>query len=182
MATDKLKLTGSASWSETNGGVDFWSGSYAGAGGFNGGPLVNYITDNTRTERYQIKGEYRINRNWSATAGYAYEKYDYEDDQMRGYASFYPYYQNLGGTNNTWNSGAFTNPSYKNNIVFITAKYSFDTPQTPARLMAQAPAPAPVARPAPPPAAAPRPLRRPRRRCRRSRWTRRCCSTSTRRC
>ena len=28
----------------------------------------------------------------------------------------------------------------------------------------------------------PRPLRRPRRRCRRSRWTRRCCSTSTRRC
>ncbi len=153
MATDKLKLTGSASWSETNGGVDFWSGSYAGAGGFNGGPLVNYITDNTRTERYQIKGEYRINRNWSATAGYAYEKYDYEDDQMRGYASFYPYYQNLGGTNNTWNSGAFTNPSYKNNIFFITAKYSFDTPQTPARLVAQAPAPAPVARPAPPPPA-----------------------------
>ena len=151
MATDKLKLTGSASWSETNGGVDFWSGSYAGAGGFNGGPLVNYITDNTRTERYQIKGEYRINRNWSATAGYAYEKYDYEDDQMRGYASFYPYYQNLGGTNNTWNSGAFTNPSYKNNIFFITAKYSFDTPQTPARLVAQAPAPAPVAKPVPPP-------------------------------
>jgi OOP family OmpA-OmpF porin len=150
MATDKLKLTASASWSETNGGVDFWSGSYAGAGGFNGGPLVNYITDNTRTDRYQIKAEYRINKSWSATAGYWYEKYDYEDDQMRGYASYYPYYQNLGGTNNTWNSGAFTNPSYTNNIFFITAKYSFDTPQTPARL-AQAPAPAPVARPAPPP-------------------------------
>ncbi len=158
MATDKLKLTASGSWAETGGGVDFWSGSYAGAGGFNGGPLVNYITDNTKTERYQIKGEYRINKNWSATAGYWYEKYDYEDDQMRGYAGYYPYYQNLGGTNNSWNTGAFTNPSYTNNIFFLTAKYTFDVPPSSSWKIAQVPAaPAPVVAPPPPPAPKPAP-------------------------
>ena len=166
MATDKLKLTASASWSETGGGVDFWSGSYAGAGGFNGGPLVNYVTDNTRTDRYQIKAEYRINKNWSATAGYWYEKYDYEDDQMRGYAGYYPYYQNLGGTNNSWNTGAFTNPSYTNNIFFITAKYTLRHAAfvvvedragsgRPAPVVAPPPPPAPTPAPAPAPAPAP---------------------------
>jgi hypothetical protein len=125
LATEKLKLSGSLSWMKTGGGVDFWSGNQAGAGGFQGGPLVNYVTDNTKTRRFQLKGDYLIDRNWSATLGYAYEKYDYEDDQMRGYQGYYPYYQNLGGTNNSWYTGAFANPSYKANIVYLTATYRF---------------------------------------------------------
>ena len=45
---------------------------------------------------------------------------------MRGNQSYYGYYQNLGGTNNSWLSGAFTNFSYTNDIIFVTAKYSFN--------------------------------------------------------
>ena len=123
---EQLKLTGSASLQKTTGGVDFWSGSYAGTGGFNGGPLVNYVTDNTEMRRYLLKADYRFSKNWSAAAGYAYEKYQYNDDQMRGYQGYYPYYQNLGGTNNSYFSGAFANPSYTNNIFWLTGTYTFN--------------------------------------------------------
>lgn len=126
VVNDRLLVTGSYSYQDTGGGVDFWSGNYAGTGGYNGGPLVNYVTDNTTTQRLNIKGEYKVNKNWSATLGYAYEQYDYADDQMRGYQGYYGYYQNLGGTNNVWMSGAFANPSYTNNIVYLFATYKFN--------------------------------------------------------
>ena len=138
-ATEQLALTASASWGNTSGGVDFWSGYYGPTcpatgclGGFNGGPLVNYVTDNTETQRFMIKGTYKINKNWSATAGYAYENYEYTDGQMAGYQSYYPYYQYIPGTNgalssnNSWYSGAFANPSYRNNIFFVTGIYRFN--------------------------------------------------------
>jgi Putative outer membrane beta-barrel porin, MtrB/PioB len=123
---ERLTLSASFSYQESDGGVDFFSGNQAGAGGFQGGPLVNYVTDNTEWTRINIKADYRINRQWPATLGYAYENYDYRDDQMRGYQGFYPYYQNLGGTNNSWQSGAFANPSYKANIGYAIATYTFD--------------------------------------------------------
>ncbi len=158
-----LKVTTSYSYSKTDGGVDFWSDNQQAAGGFNGGPLVNYVTDNTTTQRFQLKADYAFNKKWSMTAGYWYNKYDYTDGQMAGYASFYPYFQSLGtsttsfGTNNTWNTGAFANPSYTQSIFYLTVTYKFGTPPQPipAMPMAQAQAPAPVV--APPPAPAPRP-------------------------
>jgi hypothetical protein len=131
-AAEQLMLTGSVSWQRTTGGVDFTSGNYLGAGGYNGGPLVNYVTDNTKMFRVNLKGDYRINKNWSATLGYAYEKYEYTDDQMRGYQSYYPYYQYIPGTNNalstnnSWYSGAFANPSYTTNLIYLTATYRFN--------------------------------------------------------
>ncbi len=169
VVNDKLALWASASWGETGGGVDFWSGSYAGAGGFNGGPLVNYVTDNTKTTRFQVKGTYTHNKHWSGTLGYAYEKYDYEDDQMRGYGGFYPYFQNANtsatGTNYSWFTGAFADPSYKTNLVYLTVTYRFDPPPLPAApVVAQAPVPAPapvVAAPKPAPAPAPAPAPQP---------------------
>ena len=64
--------------------------------------------------RFQIKGTYNINKQWSANAGYAYEKYDYNDGQMAGYGSYYGYFQNLNtaavGSNYSWLTGAFANP------------------------------------------------------------------------
>jgi len=166
MVTPQLKLTASASYMKTSGGVDFWSGNYAGTGGYLGGPLVNYVTDNTKTTRFQIKGDYAFNKNWSATFGYAYEKYDYADDQMRGYQGYYPYYQNLGSTNNSWFTGAYANPSYDANIVWVMFKYRFDTipayvAPAVAAVAAPAPAAAPAAKPAPAPAAAPAPAPKP---------------------
>ena len=99
-ASDKLAVTAQASWLNTGGGVDFQSGNTTGAGGYNGGPLVNYETDDTDTTRFLIKATYKVNKTWSATAGYAYEKYDYSDGQMAGYQSYYPYYQYIPGNNN----------------------------------------------------------------------------------
>ena len=121
----RLALKGSYTWTKTAGGVDFTSGNTAGAGGFNGGPLVNYVTDNTKKQTLNLKGDYKFDKRWTGTVGYVYEKYDYADDQMRGYQGAYPYYQNLGGTNNSWFSGAFANPSYKLDVVYLMGTYKF---------------------------------------------------------
>ncbi len=64
--------------------MDFTSGNTAGAGGFNGGPLVNYVTDNTKKQTLNLKGDYKIDKQWTGTVGYVPEQYDYADDQMRG--------------------------------------------------------------------------------------------------
>jgi hypothetical protein len=125
VATDQLSVMARASWLKTDGGVDFWSGNTDGGGGFMGGPLVNYPTDNTKTQRFLIRADYKINKSWTASAGYAYENYDYSDGQMLSYQGYYPYYMNLGGTNNSYLTGAFANPSYTNNIFFATAKFMF---------------------------------------------------------
>jgi hypothetical protein len=122
---ERLALKGSYTWTKTGGGVDFTSGNTAGAGGFNGGPLVNYVTDNTKKTTLNLKGDYKFDRHWTATVGYVHEKYDYSDDQMRGYQGYYPYYQYLGGNNNSWFSGAFANPSYKLDVFYIMATYKF---------------------------------------------------------
>ncbi len=122
---ERLALKGSYIWTKTGGGVDFTSGNTAGAGGFNGGPLVNYVTDNTKKQTLNLKGDYKFDRSWTGTIGYVLEKYDYADDQMRSYQGFYPYYQNLGGTNNSWFSGAFANPSYKMQVLYVMGTYKF---------------------------------------------------------
>ena len=164
---DNLRLTTSYSYAKTDGGVDFWSDNQQAAGGFLGGPLVNYVTDNTETQRFQLKVDYAFNKKWSMTAGYWYNKYDYTDGQMAGYAGYYPYFQSLGtsttsfGTNNSWNTGAFANPSYTQNIFYLTVTYKFGTPPQPIPAMAAAPAPAPVVAQAPKPAPAPAPAPKP---------------------
>ena len=94
-ATDKLMLNASYSYQKTSGGVDFTSGNTQAGGGFQGGPLVNYNTDNTKLQRFQIKGSYNINNQWAVNAGYAYEKYDYSDGQMAGYGGYYRYFAEL---------------------------------------------------------------------------------------
>jgi hypothetical protein len=144
---DKWTLNASYAYGKTGGGVDFSSTYYgppcpaAGcAGGFTPpggtpGPLVNYETDNTTLQRFQIKGTYNYNKNWAFNGGYAYEKYDYSDGQMAGYASYYPYFQNLGSSNNSWFSGAFANPSYTTNLFWLTVTYKFDAPLAPAKPM-----------------------------------------------
>jgi len=155
--TDKWTLTTSYTYQKTSGGIDFTSGNTTAGGGFLGGPLVNYNNDNTTLQRFQIKGTYTLNSKWAFNGGYAYEKYDYSDGQMAAYGGYYPYFANLNtaavGSGNAWYTGAFANPAYKTNLVWLTVTYKFDSPLPPiAQLkMAEAPAPAPVAKPAPPP-------------------------------
>ena len=159
---EKLTLNGTYSYQKTSGGVDFTSGNTTAGGGFLGGPLVNYDTDNTTLQRFQLKGTYTYSPKWLFNAGYAYEKYSYSDGQMAGYGGYYPYFQNLNtaavGSNYSWYSGAFANPSYKTNLFWLTVTYKFDPPPQVynAPKVAQA-APAPVAAPVAPPPPAPAP-------------------------
>jgi len=122
---ERLAFKGSYTWTKTGGGVDFTSGNTAGVGGFNGGPLVNYVTDNTQKQTLNLKGDYKLDRQWTLTVGYVHERYDYADDQMRGYQGFYPYFQNLGATNISWFSGAFANPSYQLYVYYLVGTYKF---------------------------------------------------------
>jgi hypothetical protein len=124
-ANEKTRLKASYTFSKTGGGVAFSSGNTAGAGGFNGGPLVDYVTDNTRKQTLNLKGDYTIDKHWSTTLGYVIEKYDYNDDQMKGYQGFYPYFQYLGGNNDSWFSGAFANPAYKLQVLYLVGTYKF---------------------------------------------------------
>ena len=131
-ATDKLMLTASYSYQKTSGGVDFNSGNTAGGGGFQGGPLVNYSSDNTKLQRFQIKGSYNVNKTWSLNGGYAYEKYDYATPRWRATAATTRISRTTTrravGSGYAWYSGAFGNPSYKNNMVWLTVTYKFDPP------------------------------------------------------
>ena len=124
-ANEKTQLKASYTYSRTGGGVAFSSGNQAGAGGFNGGPLVDYVTDNTKKQTLNLKGDYKVDKHWTGTLGYVIEKYDYNDDQMKGYQGFYPYFQYLGGNNDSWFSGAFANPTYKLQVVYLVGTYKF---------------------------------------------------------
>jgi hypothetical protein len=125
LPTERLALKGSYLWTTTGGGVHFNTGNTSGTGGFNGGPLVDYVTDNTSKQTLNLKGDYKLDKQWTGTLGYVTEKYDYNDDQMKGYQGFAPYYQNLGGSNNSWYTGAYVNPSYRLTVVYMTATYKF---------------------------------------------------------
>ena len=153
-ASDKLMMTASYSYQKTGGGVDFNSGNTTAGGGFLGGPLVNYNTDNTTLNRFQIKGTYTYSPRWSISGGYAYEKYDYSDGQMAGYGSYYGYFQNLNttpvGSGYAWLTGAFANPAYTANVVWLTVTYKFESPMRPPPPLQVAEAP-PAPRVAPPP-------------------------------
>jgi MtrB/PioB family decaheme-associated outer membrane protein len=90
-----------------------------------GNPLPIYYYDDTKTHSFNIKGIYTYDKNWQFTLGYAYEKYEYSDDQFNGFQYTIPF---PGVTNNTsqayfngWN--AFTN--YKANIVYLLGTYRF---------------------------------------------------------
>jgi len=122
---ERLALKASWFWVTTGGGVHFNSGNTSGTGGYAGGPLVDYVTDNTQKQVLNLKGDYQFDKQWTGTLGYAQEKYDYNDDQMKGYQGFYPYYQYLGGNNSSWFSGAYANPSYRLQVVYMTATYKF---------------------------------------------------------
>ncbi len=153
---DRWMFTGSVLYEKTDGSSDMTAQDNYG----NPLPLPNY--PNIKTTSLNLKGTYKFNRNWLATLGYAYQKYDYTDDQYTGYLNSLPSLNATTGANtesqrsylNGWN--AFQ--SYDANIVYATLRFSWDPPSIPAPAMkvAEAP-PKPVVAPPPPPATPPAP-------------------------
>ncbi|MBL0290981.1 MAG: MtrB/PioB family outer membrane beta-barrel protein [Betaproteobacteria bacterium] len=148
---DRWLLTGSLLYEQTDGSADMSAQNNYG----NPLPLPNY--PNIKTTSLNLKAAYKVNRNWTVTGGYAYQKYDYDDIQYNGYTSTVPFNATTSTTTsylNGWN--AFQ--TYNANIFYLTARFAWDAalPPPPALKVAEAPrATAPVTAPPPPPAPKP---------------------------
>jgi len=120
---DKLTLRLQHSYVESNGSVDY---TYL----LGGNPLPTGRTqdnidlddwDDYRLRSYLVKLTYHATKAWSIVAGYAYEKYSYEDDQYKGYT----YVPATAGTNGAYLTGAYKDTSYKSHTGFLTLSYRF---------------------------------------------------------
>ncbi|MGA9109494.1 MAG: MtrB/PioB family outer membrane beta-barrel protein [Smithella sp.] len=77
--------------------------------------------DAYRLSSFCIKLSYTVTKAISVTAGYEYERYDYNDAQYNGYQ----YVPATTGTNGAYLTGAYNNPSYESNVGFVTLTYRF---------------------------------------------------------
>lgn len=73
--------------------------------------------DNYRITNYMIKAMYDVHKSLSLIAGWAYEKYTYDDAQFNGY-------QYVPGTQGYF-TGAYRDPGYRANVYFLSATYKF---------------------------------------------------------
>ena len=151
-ATDKLTIKTSLLYFQSDGQSDVFSQNNF------GNPLPIDAYDNWKRTSLNLKAIYALNKTWSFTGGYAYERTRYSDIAYDGYQNTIPF---PGVTTNTGQSylnnyRAFTNANA--NIFYLLATYRFEpTPPPPAKA-AEAPRAAPVAAaPAPPPAPPPPP-------------------------
>jgi hypothetical protein len=118
-ALERLTIKGSAIWSRTQGWADIVSQNNFGS------PFPIRSYDTTSKVTLNLKGVYQYNRNWEFTGGYAYENYNYSDDQYNGYQNIIQAgtAPNFFGT--SYLSGAYAFPNYSANIVYGMAKYKF---------------------------------------------------------
>ena len=78
-----------------------------------------YARDTYRLNNYMAKLTYQVNKVLSVSATYAYEEYVYNDSQYDGYI----YY--ISVTQGGYLTGAYMDPSYHNNIVFLSMNLKF---------------------------------------------------------
>jgi hypothetical protein len=118
-ATDALLVKASLMYFQSDGSSDVASQQNF------GNPLPINQYDNWKQTAINIKGIYTFNKQWSFTAGYAYNKTEYSDIAYNGYQYTIPY---PGVTNNFGQSylngyRAFTNGNA--NIVYLLATFRF---------------------------------------------------------
>ena len=78
------------------------------------------VADSKKTS-INVKAIYTHSKAWLFTAGYAYEKYDYNDSQFDGYRNTIPAATNQ----NSYLDGVYANPQYKANIIYGLVTYRF---------------------------------------------------------
>ena len=115
----KLSFKGSYIYSKTEGSADFtWQQANQFTAASTPLPITNY--DNTERHQLNLSGTYKLDMHWEFTGGYAYERYRYTDDAMTNYA-----YTVGTGVNTNYLTGAYANPDYTANILYLLAKYKF---------------------------------------------------------
>lgn len=118
-AGDKLMVTGSLLYEQTDGSSDMTAQNNYG----NPLPLPNY--PNVKITSFNLKGVYTVDKNWSVTGGYAYQKYDYTDDAFTGYQNTIPYPGVTNNTSQSYLNGWNANQPYNANIVYLLGTYKF---------------------------------------------------------
>jgi MtrB/PioB family decaheme-associated outer membrane protein len=84
-------------------------------------PVPITYFDDTKKTQINIKGTYDFSKSLSLTAGYAYEKYEYSDEQYNGYRYTIPSSSNQ----NSYLSGVYAFPQYKANIIYGFVSWRF---------------------------------------------------------
>jgi hypothetical protein len=116
--TAKFMLKASAIYYKTDGSVDF-AAQLAPSPTYPAN-IANY--DDSKRTQINLKGVYTIDKRWTVTAGYAYEKYDYRDAQFDGYRFVIT---NSNAAQNSYFNGYYANPQYKANILYGWVTYRF---------------------------------------------------------
>ena len=120
---DKLTLRLQYSYLQANGSVDYTYllGSNPLPAGRNQDNIDIANWDDYRLHYFLIKLTYNATKALSVSAGYAYEKYDYNDAQYNGYN----YVPATTGTNGAYLTGAYNDPSFESHVVFLNISYRF---------------------------------------------------------
>ncbi|MEN6464375.1 MAG: MtrB/PioB family decaheme-associated outer membrane protein [Syntrophaceae bacterium] len=120
---DKLTLTVQHSFLKSDGSIDYTYllGANPLPAGRNQDNIDIANWDDYKLRCWLVKLVYSVTRAVSITAGYAYENFSYSDDQYNGYV----YVPATTGTNGAFLTGAYSDPSYKAHIVFLSASLRF---------------------------------------------------------
>jgi MtrB/PioB family decaheme-associated outer membrane protein len=150
---DRWMFTGSFLYEQADGESDMQAQNNFG----NPLPLPNY--PNIKITSLNLKANYKVSKNWSVSGGYAYQKYEYNDDAFNGYTNTIPFPLPPGNTGPSYLNGWNAFQSYDANIFWLLLKFTWEPPvlPPPAMKVAEAPPAPPAARPAPPPPPAPAP-------------------------
>lgn len=116
---EAFTVIGSVLYEKTDGSADFESQNNYG----NPLPLTQY--PDVKMTSLNLKGVYKVNRNWSITGGYAYQKYDYNDDQFNGYTNTIPFPGLTTGTSQSYLNGWNAFQSYNANIFYLLGTFKF---------------------------------------------------------
>jgi hypothetical protein len=84
-----------------------------------GSPLNINDYDSYQQQSLNLKALYSASKQLGLTLGFSHEDYQYQDPQINGY-------QNVlasGGTN--YLTGAYSNPNYSANILYVMVNYKF---------------------------------------------------------
>jgi hypothetical protein len=119
---ERLTLNGSLIWAKTEGTTDF-----SAAAGTVVSPAFIPISnfDNTTTKSLNLKGTYKVDRNWSVTGGYAYQRYEYSDIGTDGNRYVSPYPPAAASPTTSYVTGQYGYQPYTANIYYVLGTYKF---------------------------------------------------------
>jgi len=116
---EQLMLKGSVLYYETDGSADFTSQNNFGS------PLPIGNFDDTKRTSVNLKAIYTLNKNWSFTAGYAFEKWRYNDISHDGQTYTIPFPGVTNSTTQSYLNGYLGNTDYEANIFYVIGTYRF---------------------------------------------------------